>query len=102
MTMFMFCVDEVGCNSAVVCLFNVNYQINVDDKFQNALHREIGKKTSHNSAVVSKKVMFDAYIKADEPILTSVFFQIGSSSTRWRSTPIVFLPEIFGLGIFNV
>ena len=81
--MFMFCVDEVGCNSAVVCLFNVNYQINVDDNFQNALHREIGKKTSHNSAVVSKKVMFDAYIKADEPILTSVFFQIGSSSTRW-------------------
>ena len=75
--MFMFCVDEVGCNSAVVCLFNVNYQINVDDKFQNALHREIGKKTSHNSAVVSKKVMFDAYIKADEPILTSVFFSNG-------------------------
>lgn len=36
--------------------------------------------------------MFDAYIKADEPILTSVFFQIGSSSTRWRSTPIVFPP----------
>lgn len=45
----------------------------LDDKFQNALHREIGVISQLCGGF--KKVMFDSYIKADGPILTSVFFQ---------------------------